>query len=258
MTIQTRPQFFYIPAVTQENQYLNFDEGTGELVATLDIGARNPQALLIETTRAMNEVAEQIYAVTLDRELNRVTISAPDPFDLLVASGSAVTQGVFALLGFTGADRVGLNTYTADSDFATVYRPQFYLQSYTPFEHYKSAVQASINESSAGVLEIITFGRRAFMEFNFDYVTDNSQDSASPIEHDPQGVANLRDFLEFLIDRAPLEFMPDRDDAITYDVIQLEKTATDTTGTGFRLREKFSDGLAGFYESGTLTFRKVG
>jgi hypothetical protein len=257
MTIETRPQFFFVGAVTLDNQYLNFDDGDGELSAILNVGSRSPESLLIEAARAMNEVGGQTYTITLDRETNLVTISASADFDLLITSGSAALQSVFSLLGFTGADLTGANTYTGNVVFASVYRPQFYLQNYTPFQHNKEAIQASINESASGVLEIISFGRREFMEFSLDFVTDVDQGTGGPIETDADGVASTQAFMDFLIDRAPLEFMPDRDDPDEFETIQLEKTATNSTGTGYKLREMFGKGLAGYYESGVLTFRKV-
>lgn len=249
--------FFYTNAVTLDNNFLSFAEGGPEKKAELDVGARSPTDLLTEVSRAMNVIGTQVYTVTFNRITNRVTISAPSNFSLLVFSGTTSTISVFGLLGFTGADRTGANTYTGDSDFVSIYRPQFFLQSYVPFDKYREAIQASVNESANGVLEILSFGERQFMEFILDYITDIDQGSENIIETNLTGVNDCLDFMNFLILRSPFEFVPDRDLQNTYIKIQLEKTSTNQDGVGFKLNEKIGDGLAGYFDSGKLTFRKV-
>jgi len=257
MTIQTRSKFYYTEAVTLDNQYLAFDEGGGELTAVIDVGGYNPTALLDAVARALNTSATATFTVTFDRVTNFVTIAADAPFDLLITTGANAASSIFGLLGFTGADLTGLSTYTAAAPFASVFIPTFFLQDYMPFSRNKEAVQSAVNESGSGEIEVVSFGDRRFLDFSLTYISDIDQGGDSPLETNVNAVAEAVTFMEFCTTRAPLEFMEDRDDENTYDVMRLEKTASDSKGTGYELREMISKRLAGYFDTGRLSFRKV-
>ena len=51
--------------------------------------------------------------------------------------------------------------------------------------------------------------------------------------------------------------MPDKDSPTTYYRVVLEKTSSDSDGTGYKLQEQFTRGLVGYFETGLLTFRII-
>ena len=77
-----------------------------------------------------------------------------------------------------------------------------------------------------------------------------------PIENNPNGVRDLRQFLSYAITKGSIEVMFDRDDPDTFFTIILESTPISRTGTGFKLRPKYGQNLPDYYETGILKFRK--
>lgn len=254
MAILTRPVFYTVEPIGLDNFTLEFDEGIGELIAELNPGSYAIEELMIEVARAMNDIGTLTYTVDFDRVTRLVTISSTAAFDLLISSGSTGTD-VFTLLGFTGADLTGLTTYDGDSLMGTEYLPQFPLQRFKGFEDNKRGVQASINESASGIVEVITFGTRSFMEFNIRYITNLEMLPGHPIINDPTAVQKVRAFLDFCITKGRLEFMKDETDRDTFDTILLESTRVDRQGVGYQLKEM--NRLIGYFETDRLRFRKI-
>ena len=54
-----------------------------------------------------------------------------------------------------------------------------------------------------------------------------------------------------------LEFLPDVDTPTSFTNCILEKTPEDAKGTAFKLKELYSRGLTGYFESGNLQFREI-
>ena len=261
MTIQTIPRFYYIDPISGDNNLLNFREPNQppalELTAQLLVGSRTMTDLMTETARALNDTGANTYTVTFDRSTRLVTISADDTFELLVSSGSNIGVSPFSLLGFTGADRTGASSYTGDTPIGSAYEPQFIPQSFLSFDDNIEGIQASINESAAGIIEVVTFGNRRFMEMNITYITSEPKLKANPIENRTTGLQDARDFMEFLIGKSELEFMIDRSDVNTFDKVLLDRTASSNQGTSYKLTELVNRGLNDHYETGVLRFRKV-
>lgn len=255
MTVLTKSSFIYGYTITESNFTLDFNEGSGELQASLNQGAYTFTELANEVARAMNAVGGQEYTVTTDRNNRTYAISASANFDLLAATGTRLGVGVWNTIGFS-TDQTGLNSYSSESSTGIEFRPQFKLQSYVDFEDNQGAQDASVNISSANVIEVVSFGREKFMECNITY-QNNYNNQSSFIDYDPSGVENLRAFLNFCIDKGKLEFLKDRDDRNSFTKVILERTATSSTGTAFKLRELTSRDLTGFFESGRLVFREV-
>lgn len=240
--------------VTKSNFYLNFNEGAGELTAELNVSSYTMSTIGVEISRAMNEVGTQEYTVTFDRDTRKLTISAASNFDLLIFSGSNIGLGVFTLIGFTGADQTGTNSYEGDA-IGSTYTTQFLPQDFKSFDHNKKGISPSINESASGEVEIITFGDNKFMEFNIKYITDKARTKGSAIENNPTGIQDTIDFLEFATGKSKMEFMQDRDNPASFDLVLLERTAKDKMGVGYELKEDKK--LIGYFETGKLQFRKL-
>lgn len=261
MTVKTRPRIYYINPITESNNTISMREPNQppalEITASLFVGSRTIEDLITEVERALNDSGANEYTVTIDRATRIVTISADDTFELLVSSGASIGTGVFGLIGFTGSDRTGASSYIGDNAIGFSYVPQFQLQSFKSFDDNVDGVQSSINESAAGVVEVVTFGDVRFMEFNLFGITNLFKTKGNPIENNPTGLEDTRALMEFLVKKSPVEFMIDKDNVASFDKILLESTRANRKGTGYRLEELISRDLNDHYETGVLKFRKV-
>lgn len=258
MTIKTRSAFNYGHRITLENRFLNFNEGSGELTATLKVGFYSLGGFAVEISRAMNESGTNSYTVTVNRGDDTLTITGTGTFVLLAGSGSQVTTSPFSLMGFAAIDTASLSAHTGESRSGFQYRPQFLLQSFLDFNDNKSKLNPSINQSASGKVEVVSFGDVRFMTCNITLATDIQQGGKNvAIENNPTGIADLRSFMEFIIDKGNIEFIPDRDNPSVFTTCFLESTPTDAKGVSYELKELYTRGLAEYFETGILKFRKI-
>ena len=260
MTIQTRSSFYYIDEISIFNRILNFKEdgNPDELTAEIAIGSYSMNDLAQAVQLALNDAGSQEYTVTLDRTTRFYTISAATNFELLVDTGSAAGASAYSLLGFTGSDLSGTNTYTSDSAAGTVFNPQYLFQNYIQFDDWQEATHAKVNESGSGIIETVSFGQRKFSQFDLMFITDIPQnDSKSPIENNPTGVADARAFFVFATKKGDFEFMPDRDNPAFFCTVLLESLPRHKDGTGFTMQEMYSRNLAGYYTVRDVKLRLV-
>jgi hypothetical protein len=160
-------------------------------------------------------------------------------------------------MGFTQAgDLTATTTYTGATVAGDAYSPQFKLQDYVSKDDLQEAVDATVNETASGKVEVVKFGTRQFYEFNIKYATDISQ-TTGVITNNATGVADLRRFLQFLVTKAPCEFMPDSATTSTFDNVILESTEQSSKGVGYKLKELYDQNLPGYYQTGKLRFRVV-
>ncbi len=254
--IKTKSKFYYDYVITDANNILAFNEGSGELVATINTTSYTPTDLAIEVTRAMNVSGTQTYSCVFDRNTRLFTISALTNFDLLVSSGTSVNK-IFSILGFTGGDLTSQNSYLSDTATGKVFMPQFFLQSYIDFEDQQQYASGTVKKTATGEVEVISFGNENFADFNIIYQTDRPQMTGSPIDNDSSGVANLRSFMRYAISKGPFEFMPDRATPSTFTKVLLEKTPESNDGIAYRLKELYGQGLPEYFETGTIKLRKL-
>lgn len=257
MTIKSYSGFTYGHEINNSNDYINFSEnGVDEIATQIEIGSYTLNDFLGKVLEAFNAEGGQEYTGSIDRSTRIITISAASNFDLLVTTGSQVSISAFNLMGFT-TDRIGLtsNSYSGDIASGFFYEPQFLLQNFVDFQDNVKTAQASVNESASGVIEVVSFGRNEFMECNITLATDIVPQGA--IKENPTGVSDLRNFMLYAISKNPIEFVPDIDSANTFQPCLLEKTSSDSKGTGFKLNELYSRKLIGYFETKSLTFRKI-
>ncbi|RKZ02678.1 hypothetical protein DRQ25_18410 [Candidatus Fermentibacteria bacterium] len=256
MTVKTKSKFYYDFIVETTGTDINFNEGGSELTATLSPSQYTPTSLAIEIARAMTEVGTQNYICNFSRTNRFFEISASSDFTLLVATGSTSSSG-FTLMGFTGSD-VGPGS-SAESDTATgkAFLPQFMLQNFVDFIDNEGFSSPTVKTTASGEVELVTFGSESFAEMNIIYQTNIAQGNGAPLDNDPSGVENLRDFMRYCITKSPIEFMPDRATPSEFTECFLESTKKSKTGTAFTLKELYSKGLIDYYESGMITLRKV-
>lgn len=255
MSLKTFSAFIYGHTIDEANEWLDFSEdGITELGAQVEIGSYTITDFVAAVSTAMNEVGDNTYTLSLDRATRKVTISADAPFDLYVTTGTHTAISVFSLLGFT-SNKTGLSSYEGDVASGSFYEPQYYLQRYVDFEDYVESVESSVNTSASGLVEVVSFGQNKFMECNITYITDIIGQGV--IKNNASGVANLRAFMNYLILKRPVEFIPDIDLPNEFTPCILERTRQNQKGTGFQLYELYTRGLANYFETQTLTFRQV-
>jgi hypothetical protein len=253
--INTRSIFYYGYEITPENNFINFDEGSGELSAELRIGSYSFAELATELETALNSAGGLTYTVTANRAARTYTVSSGSNFSLLASTGSQAANGPWALLGFS-ADQTGASTYTGTAAGSS-YEPQCFLQDYVGTENWKQASESTVNKTASGRVELVKFGDEQFMQCNFTWITDIAQPSGGPITNNASGVSQFRTFANHLITKAPVEFMPDVATRSTFETLLLESTPISKDGTGFKLKELYDRGLVGYYESGVFVFRVV-
>lgn len=257
MALNTHSRFYFGFDIDSTNNAIDFDEGSGEIQATVSVGSYTITEFAAEIETALNAVGGQTYTVSLNRNTRKITISAGSNFSLLISSGSRSGSTAYTLAGFTGADLSGASSYTGDSKSGSEYTTQFKLQDYVPSSDFQRAANAVVNKSVSAQVEVVKFGTEKFIEANFRFLTDRTQGSGSPIRNRPTGVSDFRTFLQFMVTKAPFEFMPDENDQATFEKVILESTPSERDGIGYKLRELVNLGLPGFYESRTLKFRVV-
>ena len=239
MSISTFSTFYFGFTIDETNNRLQFDEGGGELTATLTAGTYpfNQVDTLIKT--AMEAVGAFNYTVSIDR-LNRfITIASPgNTFSLLNGTGSQVGLSCLPLFGFNSVDKVGNDTYTSDFGAGEEYKNQFVLQDYVSPDEFQERVDATNNESASGVIESVAFGVRRFFQVSFKFITNRVDvTDGKIIKTNPNGKSDFERFMQVITRKGRFEFMPDLNDPNTFFVVILESLEGSSSGTGYRLRE---------------------
>jgi len=258
VAIDTFSSFYFLDTeISLNNQNLNIDEGSGELLAQISIGQFTPTTISQGTKIALDAIGTQEYTLLFNRFTRKLTISADDPFDLLIFSGSQKTTSAWAVLGFTGlVDLTGATSYTGNAELGSVFLPQYKLQDYVAPGFNKEQIRPSVNESEAGVIEVLSFGRRSFVHMSIPFVYDKlSIVDCQNFLPNASGVQDTLDFFDFLITKSKLEFNPDRDDPSIFHTLLLERTNRSSAGTGFLLRERVDESLRDIYDTGLIVFR---
>ena len=255
MSLTTHSKFYYGHEVTSDNYRIDFDEGSGELTADLNIGTYTLTEFVAEVKRALDAAGALTYTVTVNRGTRIITIAASGNFDLLSNTGTHVGTGAWDLLGFsTVTDHTGAATYDAEAVTGEEYATQFIAQSYVGPEDLQKSVDATVHESASGEVQVFRFGVVKFIEMNLRYITSlNTGDS--PIRYNANGLTDAQAFMQYSCRKNRMEFIPDESDPDTFYPVILESTPEDSKGTGYRLRELYGQGLPNFFETGTLKFR---
>jgi hypothetical protein len=252
----TYSKFYYDFIIDETNYLLDFTEGAGpELTATFNVGQYTLTTMRTEVERALEDAGALDYTVTVDRTTRLFTISAPSTFGLLVSTGTHIGTSPFDTIGFTGADRTGASTYTANNAAGSEYIPQFKLQSYISSEDWQEASDASVNKAADGRVEVISFGTVKYVQMQIKFATDIDQGCGGPIKNNPTGVEDLRLFMRYLILRAPIEFMVDENTPATFQTLVFDSCQDSNTGTGYKLKELYDKNAPGYFETAILKFR---
>lgn len=256
MSLTTFSKFYFGYEITDENQFLDFGEGAGELTAEIAVGFYTFTTFLDAIEDALNVAGALTYTVTGNRTTRVITIAASGTFQLKASTGTHTGNAPWTLMGFSATDRTGAATYAGQSASGYSYSPQFILQDHVSTSHWKKASSASVNKTANGRVEIVKFGDEQFMQCNIKYVTNITQDG-TVIHTNSSGVSNLVTFMDWLIEKGPVEYMADANTVNTFENLMLESTPDDGKGTGYKLKELYDQGLPGYFETGVLVFRVV-
>jgi hypothetical protein len=259
MSITTFSAFYYGHTVTSSNCNLDFKDGgsAAEKTAVISIGTYSLSDYIVEIKTALDAAGTQVYTVAVNRTTRKITISAAGAFSLMITSGSHVSSSPWAMMGFSGADQTGITTSTGAAGSGSEYLPQFVLQDFVDKEDSQGLVDASVNQSASGAVEVVRFGTESFYELNIKYITSIAQPGIGPIKNNASGLANARTFMQYIITKAPIEFMKNIADRSTFDTVLLESTPDDSKGTAYKLKEQLAKNLPGYFDSGILTFRII-
>ena len=252
--ITTYSKFYYGLEIEENATLLEIKEGVTTYQAILRAGKYSHTQLATEVARAINSTdVANVYTCSVDRATRLFSITADATFEIPVATISSALN-VLGVIGYTGADRTGASTYEGDTATGKVYYPQYKLQNYVDFSYNKEFLDASTAEAADGTTEIISFGLVNFMSCNIRYINDKPHDSLSPIKENLTGLSDAIDFMDWLIEKAAIEFYPNENTTNFFHCF-LEKANRGSKGVGYRLRELYASAGSGYFETGKLEFR---
>lgn len=257
--INTFSKFYYGLTITGENKYLDFDEGSGELTAEIQTGSYTLEDLAQAVENALNLAGIYSYVVSVNRSSRVLTIQSTSPVSWLAATGTHAVLGfgAFEALGYPATDVSSVTSFVASEGIGSVYLPQYLLQDYVDEKDSRRNRFATVSMSASGKVQMQSFGVDRFFEFSINYATDIPQPIGSPIVGNQNGVSELRALMQWLKDKNAVEFMPNKDDVTNYYRIVLESSPGAADGSGYKLLEKYGDGLPGYFDTGVLTFRII-
>ena len=238
--MKTFSKFYYGHIITEKNRTLDFKEENGVvLTAFLEPGSYTLSEYATKLSKALSETGSQDYLATINRSTRQITITASTTqFEILSFSGPSKGTSTLELAGFTlDADKALSLAHTSEGGSGFEYRPQFLLQSYTPFEHWQEAIGATKSKSAAGEVEIVSFGFGRKMECKFNYITNKDVGNNHAYESNPTGVQDFIEFLKVIAQGGRIEFMENRDDSDDYQKAILDNAPGFKSGTGFKIKE---------------------
>lgn len=247
-------KFNYGQTATLASQNILFKEGTGPtLTAQIPIGGYSLEDYVSVIQSQLNSTGNLIYTVTVDRATNQLTISSTGAFSLLTSQGATA----FTVMGFTQtSDLTGQTSYAGQTQCGQQYRPQFMLQSYLPSTNNSSSIDATVNQSASGRVEVVRFGVNRFIELDIKFISSLRMDGIV-IRNNPNGLSDALSFMNYATTKQPFEFVPDEKLPSTFQKVLLEKTPDAADGTGYKLKELFTDSIPDVYETGLLTLRVI-
>tara|TARA_R110000868_G_C10972634_1_gene770641 strand:+ start:22527 stop:23309 length:783 start_codon:yes stop_codon:yes gene_type:complete len=258
MALNKYSAFYYGHTITKSNKYLNLGEAyidANQRLAVLPIGSFTLTEFGNRVAAAMNTAGNQVYTVVLDRNTRKFTISAPNNFELLIDTGDQKAVSIFSLLGFTGSDRAGSNSYTANLESGSAYITQTPLKDFSDFDKNREKAEAQVKTTPSGVTEVISYSTLEKMKCSFPLITNYVPQRY--IRSTNTGVEEVLDFLNYAIGKAPMEFIYDYQQPNNFKPIILDKTKESSKGVGFELKERVKDSLPGYYEISGLVFLKI-
>lgn len=262
MVLNDYSAFIYGHSINKNNRALNFrDSGIVsplQYTVGVSIGSFTITEFASRISEAMNTVGSQEYTVTLDRDTRKFTISADNNFEILIDSGVNKAISVYTLLGFTGnTDLVGSNSYEADSASGEMYITQTPLFGVSDFQDNKEKAEAQVKTTPSGITEVISYSTLERLKCEMPLITNFIPQRF--IRETVTGVEEARAFMDYAIDKKPMEFIYKYNEPNNFVSVILDKTGSNSKGVGFELKSRATRNppLPGYYELKGLVFLKV-
>lgn len=257
MALKTHSKFFYGHKVDENNNVINFKEGAGpELTASIPVGSYTLTKFLDVVVAALNAASSLDWAYTVNRSTRIVTITSSGTASLLFASGSNFLNTPASLLGFPQADILDQTSFVGSFGTGSEYSPQFPIQDYKGKDKNKKLVNAVVTKSASGDnVSVQSFGVNRMIKGNFKFITNQPTDGL--LRNNPQAVEEVIAFMDYAVEKNPIEFMEDENKPDEFDKVYLESSGSSPDGTAFELTEYVDRNLPEFYETGLLTFKVI-
>lgn len=258
MALKSHSVFYYGHVIDSTNNIINFREGAGiEKTATLPVGAYTLTKFVAVITAALNGASLLTWSGSVSRTTGIITITSSSSASLLLGSGSAAVFAPYELMGFNAADIVNTTLFVGSYRSGFSYSPQFPLQDYKGKNQNKKLVNAVVSKSATGdKISVQKFGEERFIKCNIKNITNRP--TTGTLRGDPKAVENVTAFLEYCIEKRPIEFMEDENILSVFDKVYLQSTPQSSDGTQYELTEYIDRNLPEYFESGLLTFKIIG
>lgn len=257
MALAIHSLFYYGHKVDSTNNKISLKDGAGpELIAEIPVGSYTLSKYIDVVNAALNAASALDWTYALNRITRKVTFTTSGPASLLFATGSTLSQSAAPLLGFNAVDKLNLTSFVADFGSGSSYSPQFPLQEYRPKNQNKRLINPVVSKSANGdKVSIQAFGIERLIKFNIKNVTNYP--GYGLLRNNPQAVEELETFMDYIVEKNPIEFMEDEANQSSFDKVYLQSTPQDQEGTYYELKEYWDQNLPGFFESGLLTFKVI-
>lgn len=257
MALKVHSVFFYGHKVDENNNLINFKEGAGpEKTAEIPVGSYTMTKFLDVVTASLNAASSLDWTYSVDRTTRIVTFTSSGPASLLFGTGSVYLNSPATLLGFPQTDILNATSFVGSSGTGYEYRPQFPLQSYVPKNQNKKLVNAVVSKSASGdAVSVQSFGIDRLIKGNIRFITNQPTDGV--LRNNPNAVEDAQAFMDYIVEKNPIEFMEDENEPDTFDRVYLESAGMGGDGTSYELIEYVDRNLPEFFETGLLTFKVI-
>lgn len=257
MALKTHSLFYYGHVINGDNNLINFKDGAGpEKVAELPVGSYTLTKFLEILTASLNAESSLDWAFSIDRTTRIVTLTSSGPASLLFGTGSTFINSPAPLLGFPYADILNATSFVGTFGTGSAYSPQFPLQDFKDKDENKKMVNAVVTKSATGdSVSVQSFGIERLFKFNIKYITN--QPTAGILRGSQSAVEDAKAFLDYIVEKHPIEFMKDETKPEEFDKVYLQSTPQSGEGTAYELTEYVDRSLPEFFETGLLTFKLI-
>lgn len=257
MALSVHSVFFYGHKVDENNNLINFKDGAGpELIAEIPVGSYTLTKFLSTIVASLNAASSLDWTGSVDRTTRIVTLTASGSASLLFGTGSTYLNSPATLLGFPQTDILSATSFVGSSGTGSEYRPQFPLQSYTGKNRNKKLVNAVVTKSASGDnVSVQSFGIDRMIKGNIKFITNQPTDGI--LRNNPNAVEEVQNFMDYIVEKNPIEFMEDESDPDTFDRVYLDSAGMGMDGTSYELIEYVDRNLPEYFETGVLTFKVI-
>jgi hypothetical protein len=120
----------------------------------------------------------------------------------------------------------------------------------------KKLVNAVVTKSATGDnVSVQSFGIDRLIKCNAKYITNNPTDGL--LRNNPSAVEEAIAFMDYAVEKNPIEFMENENEPDVFDKIYLESSPSGSDGTSYELSEYYDKGLPEYFETGLLTFKVI-